>query len=115
MKILLDCNFYNFPYNGKWKFDEGYESKKLNENLKQRSLYWDYSKICIFQKMITKPEEKILKRPEYNPNAKKKKNCNDSNIYNKKLEIKEIYWENILTKFSKSNSYDHATIFDLCQ
>lgn len=23
--------------------------------------------------MITKPEEKILKRPEYNPNAKKKK------------------------------------------
>lgn len=39
MKILLDCNFYNFPYNGKWKFDEGYESKKLNENLKQRSLY----------------------------------------------------------------------------
>lgn len=42
--------------------------------------------------MITKPEEKILKRPEYNPNAKKKKkNCNDSNIYNKKLEIKEIY------------------------
>lgn len=46
---------------------------------------------------------------------KKKKNCNDSNIYNKKLEIKEIYWENILTKFSKSNSYDHATIFNLCQ
>lgn len=40
--------------------------------------------------MITKPEEKILKRLEYNPNAKKK-NCNDSNIYNKKLEIKEIY------------------------
>lgn len=39
MKILLDCNFYNFPYNGKWKFDEGDESKKLNENLKQRSLY----------------------------------------------------------------------------
>lgn len=72
MKILLDCNFYNFLYNGKWKFDEGYESKKLNENLKQ-SLYWDYSKTCIFQKMITKPEEKILKRPEYNPNAKKKK------------------------------------------
>lgn len=64
MKILLDCNFYNFPYNGKWKFDEGDESKKLNENLKQRSLYWDYSKTCIFQKMITKPEEKILKRLE---------------------------------------------------
>lgn len=34
---------------------------------------------------------------------KEKKNY-DSNIYNKKLKIEEIYWENILMKFWKSNS-----------
>lgn len=43
----------------------------------------------------------------------KKKDCNDSNIRNKKLEIKEIYWKYFLTKFSKSNSYYRATIFNL--
>lgn len=32
-----------------------------------------------------------MKIVEYNLNAKKKKDCNDSNIRNKKLEIKEIY------------------------
>lgn len=68
-------------------------SKKWSQNLKKK--YWKDLNTILMQK--------------------KKKNCNDSNIYNKKLEIKEIYWENILTKFSKSNSYDHATIFNLCQ
>lgn len=78
------------------------------------------SVLRLFQNMYLpkndhKTWRKNIEKTWINPNAKKKKNCNDSNIYNKKLEIKEIYWENILTKFSKSNSYDHATIFDLCQ
>lgn len=60
-------------------------------------------------------KNKILKIAEYNLNAKKKKDCNDSNIRNKKLEIKEIYWKYFLTKFSKVlNSYYRATIFNLC-
>lgn len=57
-------------------------SNKRSQNLKKKK-YWKELNIILMQK--------------------EKKNY-DSNIYNKKLKIEEIYWENILMKFWKSNS-----------